>query len=98
MTIGEKLINLRNAAGMSQDALAEALSVSRQSVSKWETDQVMPQIEKIMQICKLFSVSADDLLDDGKVIGMGNHAQLMESCDEYRMIAETQMGEGKEGA
>ena len=68
MTIGEKLINLRNAAGMSQDALAEALSVSRQSVSKWETDQVQPQIEKVLQICKLFSVSADDLLDDGKVI------------------------------
>ena len=38
------------------------------------------------------------VLDDGKVIGMGNHAQLMETCDEYRMIAETQMGEGKEGA
>ena len=38
------------------------------------------------------------VLDDGKVIGMGNHAQLMESCDEYRIIAETQMGEGKEGA
>ena len=68
MTIGEKLINLRNAAGMSQDALAEALSVSRQSVSKWETDQVQPQIEKVLQICKLFSVSADDLLDDNKVI------------------------------
>ena len=68
MTIGEKLINLRNAAGMSQDALAEALSVSRQSVSKWETDQVQPQIEKVLQICKLFSVSADDLLDDSKIV------------------------------
>ena len=77
MTIGEKLINLRNAAGMSQDALAEALSVSRQSVSKWETDQVQPQIEKVMQICKLFSVSADDLLDDGKVI---DRAPLANGC------------------
>ena len=36
------------------------------------------------------------VLDDGKVIGMGDHAHLMENCDEYRMIAETQMGEGKE--
>ena len=77
MTIGEKLINLRNAAGMSQDALAEALSVSRQSVSKWETDQVQPQIEKVLQICKLFSVSADDLLDDGKVI---DRAPLSNGC------------------
>ena len=77
MTIGEKLINLRNAAGMSQDTLAEALSVSRQSVSKWETDQVQPQIEKVLQICKLFSVSADDLLDDGKVV---DRAPLASGC------------------
>ena len=38
------------------------------------------------------------VLEDGKVIGAGKHAQLMESCEEYRIIAETQMGEGKEGA
>ena len=36
------------------------------------------------------------VLDDGRVIGAGNHAQLMESCEEYRIIAETQMGDGKE--
>ena len=68
MTIGEKITVLRNAAGMSQDALADNLSVSRQSVSKWEMDQAQPQIDKVMQICKLFSVSADQLLDDAKVI------------------------------
>ena len=38
------------------------------------------------------------VLEDGKVIGAGKHEQLMESCDEYRIIAQTQMGEGKEGA
>jgi ATP-binding cassette subfamily B protein len=38
------------------------------------------------------------VLDDGAVIGMGDHAQLMESCEEYRIIAQTQMGEGKEAA
>ena len=36
------------------------------------------------------------VLDDGKVIGAGNHAQLMETCEEYRMIAQTQMGDGEE--
>ena len=66
MTIGEKITALRNAAGMSQDALADNLSVSRQSVSKWEMDQAQPQIDKVMQICKLFTVSADVLLDDEK--------------------------------
>ena len=68
MTIGEKITALRNAAGMSQDALADSLSVSRQSVSKWEMDQAQPQIDKVMQICKLFTVSADVLLDDDKTI------------------------------
>jgi ATP-binding cassette subfamily B protein len=38
------------------------------------------------------------VLDDGAVVGMGDHAQLMESCEEYRIIAQTQMGEGKEAA
>ena len=68
MTIGEKIIHLRAAAGMSQDTLAEKLAVSRQSVSKWEMDQAQPQIDKVIQLCKLFCVSADVLLDDQKVI------------------------------
>ena len=62
MTIGEKLINLRNAAGMSQDALAEALSVSRQSVSKWETATAYPDIGLLPQIAQYFGVSTDYLL------------------------------------
>ena len=68
MTIGEKITHLRNAAGISQEALADKLSVSRQSVSKWEMDQAQPQIDKILQICELFSVSTDDLLYDKKTI------------------------------
>ena len=37
------------------------------------------------------------VLHDGKVLGMGNHEQLLESCEEYRIIARTQMGDGREG-
>ena len=64
MTIGEKLTHLRNASGISQETLADKLSVSRQSVSKWEMDQAQPQIDKILQICELFNISADELLYD----------------------------------
>ena len=64
MTIGEKITVLRNAAGMSQDALADNLSVSRQSVSKWEMDQALPQIDKVLQLCQIFNVSTDELLYD----------------------------------
>ena len=64
MTIGEKITNMRNSLGLSQEALADKLSVSRQSVSKWEMDQAQPQIDKILQLCELFGVSADELLYD----------------------------------
>lgn len=64
MTIGEKISALRVLAGMSQEQLSEELSVSRQSVSKWEMDQALPQIDKVLQLCELFSVTADELLRD----------------------------------
>ena len=64
MTIGEKITRLRTAAGISQEQLAEKISVSRQSVSKWEMDPALPQIDKVLQLCELFDVSADELLQD----------------------------------
>lgn len=64
MTIGEKIIQLRNAADISQEQLAEMLGVSRQSISKWEMDQALPQIDKVLQLAEIFSVSTDELLLD----------------------------------
>lgn len=64
MNIGEKIIKLRTQAGLSQEQLAEALAVSRQSVSKWEMGQATPQCEKILQLATLFGVSTDTLLKD----------------------------------
>ncbi len=64
MTIGEKLTHLRLAEKMSQEQLAEKLFVSRQSVSKWEMGQALPQIDKVLQICDLFNISADEFLRD----------------------------------
>ncbi|MGN0486930.1 MAG: helix-turn-helix domain-containing protein [Acutalibacteraceae bacterium] len=64
MRINEKIYRLRKQYGWSQDELAEKLSVSRQSVSKWETGDSIPEPAKIITIAKLFSVSADYLIDD----------------------------------
>lgn len=64
MTIGEKITRLRLSANISQEALAEKLEVSRQSVSKWEMNQALPQIDKVLLLCELFSVTADELLKD----------------------------------
>ena len=66
MTFSDKLIALRRKAGWSQEELAERLNVSRQSVSKWEGAQSMPDIDKIVQLSSLFSVTTDALLKDGQ--------------------------------
>lgn len=64
MTIGEKIAHLRDNSGISQEQLAEKLAVSRQSVSKWEMGQALPQIDKVLQLCELFNISSDELLFD----------------------------------
>ena len=69
MTIGEKIAKLRTALDISQEQLAEKVSVSRQAVSKWEMDQSLPQIDKVLLLCELFKVSADALLRDEIEIG-----------------------------
>ena len=65
MTIGQKITLLRNSFDLSQEQLADKVNVSRQSVSKWEMDQALPQIDKILQMCSIFGVTADELLQDG---------------------------------
>ena len=62
MTFGEKLQSLRQKAGMSQDALAERLEVSRQGVSRWGRDETMPEPDKIVGLADLFGVTTDYLL------------------------------------
>lgn len=65
MTFGEKLQKLRQKAGMSQDALAERLNVSRQAVSRWERDETMPETDKVVALADLFGVTTDYLLRQG---------------------------------
>ena len=62
MTIGEQIQNLRVLNGLTQEALAEKLEVSRQSVSKWELGQAVPDVDKIIRMSELFNVSTDAIL------------------------------------
>lgn len=66
MTFAEKLKSIRKQAGMSQEQLAEKLGVSRQAVTKWETDSGIPDIENMMAISVLFDISIDELLSNEK--------------------------------
>ncbi len=62
MSFGEKLAKLRKNAGMNQEELANKLNVSRQAVSKWESNSSYPETDKIVAICKLFNCSMDELM------------------------------------
>ena len=62
MTLGERILNYRKRAGMSQERLAELLGVSRQAVSKWEGDAAQPELDKIVALARLFGITTDQLL------------------------------------
>ena len=64
MTLGQKISILRTALNLSQEQLAEKLDVSRQSVSKWESDKSIPEISYILKLAPIFNVTLDDLLRD----------------------------------
>ena len=64
MALSEKIMNLRKKNGWSQEELAERLDISRQSVSKWESGESIPTLEKLIRISEIFEVSTDYLLKD----------------------------------
>ncbi len=64
MNFSEKLQKLRKRNGLSQEGLADLLDVTRQSVSKWESGQTYPEMDKLLSMCKLFKCSLDDLTND----------------------------------
>lgn len=66
MSLGQRLIKLRKSKQLSQEEVAEKLNVTRQTVSKWETDQSSPDFDKILPLCELFEISTDELLTGKK--------------------------------
>ena len=82
MTFAEKLKESRKKAHMSQETLAEKLGVSRQAVTKWETDRGIPDISNMMTISALFGISVDEFLSEEKSSIM-RKGYLYESMTEY---------------
>ncbi|WP_346930107.1 helix-turn-helix transcriptional regulator [Clostridium sp.] len=69
MSLGEKLLYLRKKEGLSQEDVAEKLGVSRQTVSKWETDQTVPELIKAKLLSQLYNVSYDYLISGSHISG-----------------------------
>lgn len=70
MTFGEKLRAARKSAGLTQEQLSERLVVSRQAITKWESDKGLPDIENLKQLSALLGISIDYLLDSGEAIDL----------------------------
>lgn len=68
MSFGENLKNVRKQRGVTQEELAEILGVSRQAISKWESDSGYPETEKLLVISKTLNISIDYLLNDVTVM------------------------------
>lgn len=68
MTLGEKIKEARKQCGLSQEELAQKLTVSRSAVAKWETDKGLPDVGNLKALAKLLNVSVDYLLDDGGMV------------------------------
>ena len=83
MKLAEKLFELRKKKGWSQEKLAEQINVSRQSISKWESGQVLPEIEKIIELSKIFQVTTDYLLLDENSEKGSTAVILEENKDKY---------------
>lgn len=62
MNLGEKIYELRNENNLSQGDLADALQVSRQSISKWENNMAVPDLDKLIKLCDIFVISLDELV------------------------------------
>lgn len=79
MKFGDKLCKLRKKEGLSQEELGDKLNVTRQTVSKWELGQSRPDTDKLAEICSLFGVNANELMDDN--IEITNNNRHIDSID-----------------
>ena len=68
MNLGEKLYELRKEKNLSQEDVADRLNVTRQTISKWETNQSTPDFDKIIPLCELFEITSEELLIGNKTV------------------------------
>ena len=81
MDISEKILQLRKASNMTQEQLAERVSVSRQSVSKWEGGQAVPELDKLLELSKVFNVTTDYLLRPSELDELSKQQELIEQAE-----------------
>ena len=82
MTIADRIQSLRKQKGMSQEELADSVGVSRQSVSKWESEQATPDLDKVVIMSELFDVTTDYLLKGIEPVKTDDHKTMADVLDQ----------------
>ena len=88
MNFSEKLLTLRKANDLTQEQLAEKLDVSRQSVSKWESGQATPDLEKIVALSTVFNVTTDYLLKSSEIDDLSVKTEMLEKQQQMMLLRE----------
>ena len=84
MTLGERLFQYRNSINMSQEKLAEKIGVTRQTISKWETNQSTPDFDKIEPLCEVFGITTEELIKGEKTETVENKNTVQDDYTKKR--------------
>ena len=82
MTIADRIQSLRKSKGMSQEELADKVGVSRQAVSKWESEQATPDLDKVVIMSDIFEVTTDYLLKGIEPVKSDDHKTMADVIDQ----------------
>lgn len=82
MTIADRIQSLRKSKGMSQEELADRVGVSRQAVSKWESEQATPDLDKVVIMSDIFEVTTDYLLKGIEPVKSDDHKTMADVIDQ----------------
>ena len=94
MNLGERIYKLRSERNLSQDDLAEILDVSRQTISKWENNNAVPELSKLIKMSELFQVSLDDLVKENSTSDMDSYNTNLASLKEPHNTLSTRIISG----
>ncbi len=92
MNFSEKLLTLRKANNLTQEQLAEQLDVSRQSISKWESAQATPELDKIVALSAIFDVTTDYLLKSSEIDELSVKTEILEKRQQMSDIFILRLG------
>ena len=88
MNFSEKLLTLRKANELTQEQLAEKLDVSRQSISKWDSGQATPELDKIVALSAIFNVTTDYLLKSSEIDDLSVKTEMLEKQQQLMFVRE----------